>query len=437
VNNPTQIRRWIQGIYGRTAGASLALAIMLVPAVLATGSAQAQIYTERVLYSFNSSPDGQLPLAGLVRDAQGNLYGTTVGGGVGCGTVFKVDATGNETVLYTFPGTGVDGSQPQAGLVLDAQGNLYGTTLSGGAYYMYGTVFKVDAAGNETVLHSFGRPGSDDGANPMAGLVRDAQGNLYGTTVNGGHCCGTVFKVDSTGRETVLYNFTGGGDGQEPEAGLVLDAQGNLYGTTYYGGDRTCNASRGCGTVFKLDATGNETVLHSFGSGGGGDGSLPNAGLVRDAQGNLYGTTYYGGVNRCYAPNEPYGCGTVFRVDTTGKETVLHSFGPGGGSDGSFPMAGLVRDAQGNLYGTTSSGGAYGYYGTVFKVDMTGRETVLHSFGATGADGVQPEAGLVLDASGSLYGTTYHKGSAYGCCGTVFKLLRRGHQAAGDPMVEH
>jgi len=216
VNNPTQIRRWIQGIYGRTAGASLALAIMLVPAVLATGSAQAQIYTERVLYSFNSSPDGQLPMAGLVRDAQGNLYGTTAGGGVGCGTVFKVDSTGNETVLYTFPGTGVDGSQPQAGLVLDAQGNLYGTTLSGGAYYMYGTVFKVDAAGNETVLHSFGRPGSDDGANPLAGLVRDAQGNLYGTTVNGGHCCGTVFKVDSTGRETVLYNFTGGWVGGRP-----------------------------------------------------------------------------------------------------------------------------------------------------------------------------------------------------------------------------
>ena len=143
-------------------------------------------------------------------------------------------------------------------------------------------------------------------------------------------CCGAVFKVDATGNESVLYNFTGGWggtDGQEPEAGLVQDAQGNLYGTTYYGGDRTCNASWGCGTVFKVDTTGRETVIHSF-TGGEGDGALPAAGLVQDAQGNLYGTTYYGGANWCGVPNQPYGCGTVFKLDTNGNETLLHSFEP-------------------------------------------------------------------------------------------------------------
>ena len=151
-------RRRISGTIPRASGAALAFAIMLVSAVLATGSAQAQTYTERVLHSFGSAPDGQLPMAGLVQDAQGNLYGTTAGGGAGYGTVFKVDTSGNETVFYTFPATDVDGAQPQAGLVLDQQGNLYGTTLSGGAYYMYGTAFKLDTTGSETVLHSFGRP---------------------------------------------------------------------------------------------------------------------------------------------------------------------------------------------------------------------------------------------------------------------------------------
>ncbi len=405
----------------RVTNAVLAIAILVTLTVALTGSAQAQTYTERVLHSFGRAPDGQFPMAGLVQDAQGNLYGTTAGGGAGYGTVFKVDTSGNETVFYTFPVTDVDGAQPQAGLVLDEQGNLYGTTLSGGAYYMYGTAFKLDTAGNETVLHSFGRPGSDDGANPMAGVVQDAQGNLYGTTVNGGQCCGTVFKIDTTGNEGVLHNFTGGwggGDGELPEAGLVQDAQGNLYGTTYYGGDHTCNASWGCGTVFKVDTAGTETVLHSF-TGGEGDGALPTAGLVLDAQGNLYGTTYYGGVNWCGVPNAPYGCGTVFKLDKTGNETLLHSFGPPGGSDGSFPAAGLVLDAQGNLYGTTYEGGTYSYYGTVFKLDTTGKETLLHSFGATG-DGARPEAGLVLDAQGNLYGTTY-EGGAYGL-GVVFEL---------------
>src|SRR5271157_3024211 len=248
--NPRQPRNLIFGLSLGAATTALALAIMLVAAVLATRSAQAQTYTYSVLYTFTGSPDGAYPIAGyLVRDAQGNLYGTTWLGGVpcnqtggGCGTVFKVDTTGEETVLYSFTGTGGDGAEPLElggpNLVRDAQGNLYGTTRSGGdlAYYGIGagTVFKVDTSGKETVLYGFTGTGGD-GATPYAGLVLDAQGNLYGTTSAGGDLaceipagCGTVFKLDTSGKETVLYTFTGG-DGAEPEAGLVLDAQGNLY----------------------------------------------------------------------------------------------------------------------------------------------------------------------------------------------------------------
>src|SRR5271157_1962225 len=340
MNRRTQHRSWILGIHGRAAGAALALAIMLVAAVLATGSAQAQTYTYGVLYTFTGSPDGAVSDGGLVRDAQGNLYGTTYYGGNsactgpfgnGCGTVFKVNTTGNEAVLYSFTGGG-DGAFPVAGLVRYAQGNLYGTTSQGGdlacnAPNGCGTVFKVDTTGKETVLYSF--TGGADGAYPKAGLLPDAQGNLYGTTNQGGASnYGTVFKVDSTGNETVLYSFTGtGGDGAGPEAGLVQDAQGNLYGTTAGGGDVACNAPHDCGTVLKVDRIGQESVLYSF-TGTGGDGACSYAGLVQDAQGNLYGTTAGGGDLAC---NAGRGCGTVFKVDTTGKETVLYSFTGTGG----------------------------------------------------------------------------------------------------------
>jgi uncharacterized repeat protein (TIGR03803 family) len=406
----------------------LPLAIMLVPVVLGTGSAQAQTYTESVLYSFTGLLDGANPYAGLVQDAQGNLYGTTYQGGYpcsgydnyGCGTVFKVDTTGKETVLYSFTGTQGDAALPSAGLVQDAEGNLYGTTQYGGVSAA-GAVFKVDTNGQETVLHSFySSPEDGDGLRPYAGLVGDARGNLYGTTYMGGDTacyeagnpgCGTVFKVDTTGHETVLYTFTGAeGDGANPHGSLVRDAKGNLYGTTYLGGDSNAYAcmdgdSRGCGTVFKLDTTGNETLLYTF--TGGVDGGYPYAGLVRDAKGNLYGTTSGGGA---------YGQGTVFKVDANGKETVLYSFA--GGEDGSGPYGGLVRDAKGNLYGTTSGDNSSG--GTVFKVDTNGNETVLYSFTGMGGDGYDPLSSLVRDAKGSLYGTTAEGGASY--VGTVFKL---------------
>jgi|SRR5450755_1662252 uncharacterized repeat protein (TIGR03803 family) len=233
MNNPRQCRSWIFGKLGRIAGAVLALAILLVLAVLATGSAQAQTYTYSVLYSFTGSPDGAFPTGG-VPDANGDLYGTTYyGGASGYGTVFKVGPTGKETVLHSFTGGG-DGAYPFAGLVRDAQSNLYGTTYYGGSCNC-GTVFKLDATGKETVLYRF--TGSPDGSYSESGLLLDAPGNLYGTTPDGGASgYGTVFKVDPTGKETVVYSFTGGGDGGNPTAALARDPQGNLYGTTRNGG---------------------------------------------------------------------------------------------------------------------------------------------------------------------------------------------------------
>jgi uncharacterized repeat protein (TIGR03803 family) len=375
MTNQAPHRNWSwQRCLGVATG-SLALVIALGRVVIMTPSAEAHAdATFTVLYSFKFGvTDGQSPYAGLVRDAAGNLYGTTLYGGSssncsgGCGTVFKLDTTGKETLLHSFEGPPADGANPFASLVRDAAGNLYGTTLRGGASD-FGTVFKLDTTGTETVLHSFvGSP--TDGQYPRGGLVRDSAGNLYGTTSNGGsssNCsggCGTVFKLDTTGTEIVLHSFVGlPTDGANPFAGLLRDAAGNLYGTTAYGGSKHAHfCAFGCGTVFKLDTTGKETVLHSFMGAATDDGALPEADLVQDAAGNLYGTTFTGGDSPCY---EGYGCGTVFELDATGKEIVLHSFA---WKDGASPDAVLIRDAAGNLYGTTSTGGAFGW-GTVFKL---------------------------------------------------------------------
>jgi uncharacterized repeat protein (TIGR03803 family) len=376
---------------------------VLAPAIafVAAPSAQAQTYS--VLYSFKGK-HGANPSAGLIQDKKGNLYGTTSeGGAYKLGTVFELKTNDKEKVLHSFTG-GVDGAYPEAGLVRDSAGNLYGTTEGGGAYGA-GVVFKLDKTGAESLLYSF--TGGADGANPWAGLVRDSAGNLYGTTEAGGaDNDGVVFKLDTTGTETVLYSFTGGADGAGPVAGLLRDSAGNLYGTTTNGG-----ACINCGLVFKLKANGKEKVLYSFSWDGG---AYPWAGLVRDSQGNLYGTTQDGGGNdQCGGP----GCGVVFKLDKTGVETVLYSFT--GWTDGGAPHAGLARDSAGNLFGTTEYGGAcYFHCGVVFKLDTTGVETVLHSFG--GADGANPVAGLLLDSAGNLYGTTEY-GGAYND-GVIFKI---------------
>jgi uncharacterized repeat protein (TIGR03803 family) len=260
------------------------------------------------------------------------------------------------------------------------------------------TVASAQAPASEIVLHNF--PGPDDG-NPSARVIQDSAGNFYGTTYYGGTAkAGVVYRLDTTGHYTVLYNFMGGADGYYPYAGVIQDSAGNLYGTTISGG------TAGWGTVYKLDPTGHETVLHSF--TGGADGNYPAAGVIRDSAGNLYGTTEYGGTE---------GFGVVYKLDSTGHETVLHSFP--GGADGAVPSGGVIRDSAGNLYGTTQQGGSAWGYGVVYKLDSSGQETVLHSFSGTDGGGV-PIAGLILGPGGNLFGTTYDYGKYGG--GVLFAI---------------
>jgi uncharacterized repeat protein (TIGR03803 family) len=297
-----------------------------------------------VLHAFAGPPsDGQFPLSGLVLDQGRNFYGTTyAGGALGLGTVYQVNSGGTESVVHSFAGSS-DGCLPYSGLIRDSQGNLYGTTSCGGAPPGGGAVFKLDTTGQLTLLYSFGSDFPSGGFFPIGGLLLE-KGELYGTTALGGDY-GTVFKVNvQTGASAVLHNFTSGLDGSYPAAGLIGDSAGNLYGTTEYGGDGFGEIS-GYGVVFKLNIpTSLETILYTFNYTGGG----PTAGLVRDSQGNLYGTTVYG-----------TSYGNVFKLDTSGNLTVLHAFSEG--ADGEFPQAGLVMDSEGNLYGATSAGGKYGY----------------------------------------------------------------------------
>ena len=321
---------------------------------------------ERLLYSFAGKSDGSSPVGGVILSG-GALYGTTEYGGefsskckAGCGTVFKVSGTGAYTVAHSFTGPTSDGAYPFGGVISDAAGNLYGTTTKGGIYKSYGTVFELTVSGSER-LYSLKH--SPDGEFPWGSLSRDSSGNLYGTTEYGGanNCpnatgtCGAAFEVSATG-ESIIYSFGNSStDGVYPESGLVGDDRGNFYGTTAAGG------KYGYGTVFKLSkttGTWKETILYNF--TGLADGAYPSGRLIIDAQGNLYGTTPGGGA---------YTCGTVFRVAPNGEESVLYSFT--GLADGDGPAAGLVADKQGNLYGTTTYGGSASYsqgWGVVFKI---------------------------------------------------------------------
>jgi uncharacterized repeat protein (TIGR03803 family) len=370
---------------------------------------------ETVLYSFMGEDDGANPYGGVIRDSAGNLYGTARNLGVAsCGVVYMLDTAGQQTVLHGFTG-GSDGCSPNSGVIRGSADNLYGTTFEGGTANS-GVVYTLDTAGQETVLHSF-TGGAADGSYPFAGVIRSSTGNLYGTTPAGGATnSGVVYKLDTAGQETVLYSFTGGADWDYPDAGVIADSSGNLYGTTDNGGSGGSGGSllgtsipAGYGVVYKLDAAGQETMLYSF--PGAASGSNAYAGLIRDSAGNFYGTTSQGGT---------VNAGVVFELDTAGQETVLYSFT--GGSDGGNPYASVVRDSSGNLYGTTYSGGVSGQ-GVVFKLDTTGTETVLHSF-TGGADGGNPYAGVIRDPAGNLYGTTY-SGGASGQ-GVVFKLDTTG-----------
>jgi uncharacterized repeat protein (TIGR03803 family) len=402
---------------------------------------------EEVVYGFAGSPDGSTPYDGLIADAAGNLYGTTSSGGSvdapeGVdGTVFELrpaaGGTWTETVIYNFGATSADGITPFAGLVFDAQGNLYGTTSLGGAHG-FGTVFELSpGAGGvwtEKVLYSFGATSTDASQPKRGSLIFDASGNLYGTTrfggpnsvTNGGGLStgGTVFELSPAAggewTEQVLYSFGATStDGANPVDGLLFDTNGNLYGTTLYGG--TYNY----GTVFELSpAAGGswtEKILHSFNLNGI-DGTLPYASLIQDAAGNLYGTATGGGVN-----DYSGGLGAVFELTPAAggewTEQVLHSFNAIV-TDGDYPYGRLVLDGAGNLYGTCSSR-LFGY-GNIFELTPaaggTWTETVLYNFGGN-PDGQAPLSGLIFDAAGYVYGTTSTGGpNGLGLAGVVFKF---------------
>lgn len=390
---------------------TLLFSILLLTAFAAISS-RAQTFT--VLHQFAGKGDGEYP-GSVIRDSRGNLFGASANGGsFGVGAVFEIDVNGNETILHSF--WGGDGYEPFDPLIRDDAGNLYGTTGYGGTpkhgkceWYGCGTVFKLDRAGKETVLHAF--TGGKDGGLPAGGLVRDREGNLYGTTAIGGEViachdgCGVVFKLDTNGKETVLHEFGRvSSDGWDPSGGLVRDRAGNLYGTTWFGGAGGCADNLGCGTVFKVDKVGKETILYRF--RGKADGSGPEGPLVLDAAGNLYGVT----VGPTYCTTV---CGAVFEVSKDGKESVLYTFK--GGSDGSYPAGGLTRDSSGSLYGATWWGGSAqcdtAGCGTIFKVDPNGNETVLYAFpGEQYQYSQRANGSLIMDKYGNLYGSTFYGG---------------------------
>jgi uncharacterized repeat protein (TIGR03803 family) len=416
------------GIWFREALAGLALAILSVLTPGATQAAQAQSFN--VLHNFTGGPDGSAPVAGLTIDPAGNLYGTASAGGTGYGTVFRLvykNSAWTFTPLYSFAG-GNDGGQPQARVVFGPDGTLYGTTAAGAGNGCNGegcgVVFNLKPSPRacttalcpwlEAVLYRFS--GGGDGGDPNGDVIFDRTGNLYGTTVLGGpDCyfrgCGVVYQLTlsaaSGWTERVLYSFSLGDDGAFPVGGLIADNAGNLYGTTFGYSD---GIYAPYGTVYELTPSGSgwaEKTLYTF--QGGSDGGSPDAGLIADQMGNLYGATTSFGTG---------GGGTVFEMMPSGGNwTLVTLYGLIGfnGSSQPGPYASLVMDESGSLYGTTRNDGASGN-GSVFKLtrqlDGSWTYTSLHDF--TGAaDGGFPYSNVVFDTNGNLYGTAY-RGGAYG-----------------------
>jgi uncharacterized repeat protein (TIGR03803 family) len=381
------------------------VSVMFVLCATTAIAAPAQVFN--TLVDFNTS-DGYGPyLVSLIQGRDGQLYGTTESGGAnGDGTAFKVTLGGNLTDLHDFSGQPNDGQQPDSGLVQGTDGSFYGTTTNGGTDD-YGTVFKVTSEGRQTTLYSFLCTGNcHDGAEPIAPLVLGADGNLYGTTNQGGgnRAAGTVFRITADGALTTLYSFCAKAnctDGSNPFAGLLQTVDGDFYGTTYGGG------TNNSGTVFKVSRSGTLVTLHSF---DGDDGAAPAGALVQANDGNFYGTTTQGGT---------YGHGALFRLTPSGGFRLLHSFcAQANCADGDRPQSGLIQATDGSLYGTTFQGGT-NVFGTVFKLDSNGLFTILHDF-AFHTDGGQLCGGLLQATNGTLYGTTFAGGS--GDSGTVFSL---------------
>jgi hypothetical protein len=403
---------------------------------------------EKVIYSFKSgnANDGNWPLSDLVADVSGNLYGTTSQGGnssclgySGCGTVFELKRTSTgweEEVLYRFSGRG-DGAYPNSGPIIDAAGNLFGTTIQGGSNSCYGgcgTVFELirgKHSWTEQVLYTFA--GSNDGIDPVGGVIFDTNGNLYGATSQGGtgsSCslfgCGTVFElspsVDGSWKETIVYNFTGSTDGGHPASRLIFDQSGNLYGTTGGSGNYTCTHIGGCGNAYRLapgsGGSWTETALYDF-KREGGQGIFPSGSLLLKGNGELYGATTSGGD----------GDGTVFELHESGKDiwqrSSLHIFY--GTPDGKRPADSLIHGNEDVFFGVTNEGGA-NYVGSIFELrrsNKSWKEKILHSFGSSG-DGAGPSGRLLLGSNGHLYGVTVGGGKGTSCqggCGTVYELV--------------
>jgi len=401
----------------------------LVSLFCATTMIGSSAQTFTTLATFNGT-DGLDPGYGsLVQDSAGNFYGTTFSGGnattycsdgqgYGCGTIFEITSTGTLITLYVFCSqiNCNDGITPFGGLVKGANGNFYGTTNGGGTNFS-GTIFEITPAGVLTTFYNFcSQNNCADGEFPYAGLVLGANGNFYGTTTFGGaHGAGTIFGITPAGILTTLYNFcsqSNCSDGEFVLSPLLQAANGKLYGTTTQGG------AQGAGTVFAITAAGKLTTVHNFNYK---DGAYPYGGLVQTNNGSFLGTTVSGGLRDD---------GTIFKMTATGKLATLYNFCVSAYCRyGAGPLAGLVRGANGNFYGTTSSGGA-SVLGTVFEITPAGKLTTLYSFCSKGscADGEYPTAGVVQAADGTLYGTTEQGGDlacaigGYGC-GTVFSLL--------------
>ncbi|HEY6290149.1 MAG TPA: choice-of-anchor tandem repeat GloVer-containing protein [Terriglobia bacterium] len=384
-----------QGNHGWAAAIGAAILIMLS----AVAAPAQDTVTFATLHSFQNE-DGANPYSALVQGTDGHLYGTTVhGGDNGYGTIFKISTTGRLTTIYRFCSLGgcADGANPFGGLILASDGNFYGTTSSGGAYGVCGTVFKITPSGTLTTLHNFD---CIDGSDPYGALVQGTDGDFYGTTVSGGgYGYGTVFKISVGGALTTLHSFDSV-DGADPYAGLVEGTDGNFYGTTTFGGY--------FGTIFKMTPAGNLTTLYSF--TGGNDGEDPVAPLIQAADGDFYGTTPSSGTSN----------GTIFKITTGGMLSTVYDFKIGG-DNGGLPQGGLIQATDGNFYGTTAfngSGTCNLGCGTVFEVTPGGTLTTLHTFNVT--NGATPDAGLLQDTNGNLYGATFAGGA--GGYGTIFEL---------------
>jgi uncharacterized repeat protein (TIGR03803 family) len=413
--------------------------------ILATAVAlPAQTFTN--LLNFNGT-DGSNPNSmPFVQGRDGDFYGTTSYGGIhdgcglgyyGCGTVFKISASGQLTTLYSFCAQAncTDGVSPVAGLVQGADGNFYGTTISGGANCVSmggcGTLFKITPKGKLTTLYNFCVQANCTDGNGPSTLIQAANGDFYGTTHSGGgtcfvgFSCGTIFKITPAGTLTSLYSFcsvSNCSDGAFP-AGMIQATDGNFYGTTGNGGINSDACKWGCGTAFKITPVGKLTTLHEFCSQSSClDGFYPNAGLIQASDGNLYGTTFYGGPT----------WGTIFKINPAGKLTTFYNFcSQFGCTDGSMPAAGLIQASDGNFYGTTGAGGDGGCAGlgcgTVFEITPDAAITTLYEFyNLLGADGVYPQAALMQATNGIFYGTTPLGGEVCGpdgqTCGTVFSI---------------